>query len=93
MAEVLDALPAPAPRTLYPWSEWMDGRPRRLRPRRDFYASIRGMRSTVQTRARAVDIAVAMVTERDTGGSGRESALCVQFFPGRRYDEGPPRNL
>jgi hypothetical protein len=91
MAEVLDALPASSPRTRYPWEDWTDGRPRRLLPGRDFYTTVRGMRSTVQTRAKALDMAVAMVSERDPRRpAGPERSLCIQFFPQRAYRDGPP---
>lgn len=92
MAELLDCLPVASARTRYPWEEWTDGRPRRLRPGRDFFTTVRGMRSTVQTRAKALDIAVAMVSERDTRRpAGPERSLCIQFFPERAYRDGPPR--
>ena len=93
MAELLDALPAAARRTRYPWDEWTDGRPRRLLPGRDFFTTVRGMRSTVQTRAKALDMAVAMVTEHDgRRPAGPERSLCIQFFPDRCYREGPLRD-
>lgn len=58
---------------------------------RDFFTTIRGMRSTVQTRAKALDMAVAMVSERDARRrAGPELSLCIQFFPERAYRDGPP---
>lgn len=92
VADLLDALPAASTRTRYPWEEWTDGRARRLRPGRDFFTTVRGMRSTVQTRAKALDMAVAMVSERDARQpAGPERSLCIQFFPERAYRDGPPR--
>jgi len=90
MAELLAELPRPERKPRYPWHEWMDGRPRRLRAGRDFFSTVRGMRSTVQTHAKTADVAVAVVTERDPRNPlGAERSLCIQFFPHRTYREGP----
>jgi hypothetical protein len=65
---------------------------RRLRPGGDFFTTVRGMRSTVQTRAKALDMAVAMVSERDLRRpAGPDLSRCIQFFPDRAYRDGPPR--
>jgi len=93
VAELLDVLPAAARRTRYPRDEWTDGRPRRLLAGRGFSTTVRGMHSTVQTRAKALDIAVAMVTEHDgRRPAGPERPLCIQFFPDRSYEAGPLRD-
>lgn len=92
--EVLEALPAPVRKTHYPWARWTDGRPWRLRRGRQFAGTVDGMRSTLITHARSRDIAVAIVT-RTADEAARDEARYIhfQFFPQRRFADGPPADL
>lgn len=92
--EILDELPRPARKTRYPWAVWTDGRPRKIKRGRHFAGTVDGMRSTLTTHARSRDIAVAVVmrTAQDApSDDGRYIAF--QFFPQRRFADGPPPEL
>lgn len=81
--------PARAARTKYPWDEWFNGQAWELERGVDFATTIRGMQSTVLTRARRLDIAVATAVVRDENTRGAPARwLYVKAFPGRRYARG-----
>lgn len=88
---VVDRLPAPVRKTRYPWSEWTDGQPRIIWFPQHFQATTSGMRSTIMTHAAAHDIAVAIVMHPRNAHALPELSLAFQFFPGRSYAEGPPK--
>ena len=92
--ELLDALPRPVRKTRYPWAVWSDGQARKLKRGRHFAGTVDGMRSTLTTHARSRDIAVAIVTRTaDEAACDEARYIHFQFFPQRRFADGPPGDL
>lgn len=91
---MVERLPRPARKSRYPWATLTDGQARKLTRGKHFDATVRGMRSTLKAYAQRNDIAVAIVCRsEDDDPSAPERHVWVQFFPGRRYREGPPPDL
>jgi hypothetical protein len=87
---VLAELPRGMRKSRYPWREWEDGQPRVIWYPEHFRATTAGMRSTLMTHARKADIAIACVSNPEHPHAPAEDSLAFQFFPGRRFADGPP---
>jgi hypothetical protein len=72
MAEPLDSLPARRRQAKYPWSEWTDGQPWRIRRGEDFKVPLGSMARAIYLHAQKNDLRVRVVEEQG-------DALAFQF--------------
>lgn len=82
MAEILENdLPVAkgGPAQLYPWDEWLDGKPRRLRRGEDFACQVNSMRASFSKRAQKRGLFAVTAVEEDD-----EDTLLVQVVGKRR---------
>lgn len=92
--EILDELPPQERKSKYPWPAWTDGRARKIWQGRHFTSSAAGMRTTLVAHGRRRDIAVRVFGNSSaTTEDERGRVLYFQFFPGRRFKDGPPPSL
>lgn len=87
----LKELPSIKHKSKYDWPALMDGTPWRLVKGQHFKTSVEGMRANLIGKAKSDDTAmVAFLGTLVEDEPLPNRTIYVQYFPGRKYKQGPP---